>query len=157
MQDILDAALGPGNTTVICPITDHFIAHHGALGGFVRVYCRGGRASPQAVMRALHGVPGIQAVYDRETACRTFDLPPDREADVAVDAERDACLGGAERAHDLSGLQGHRLRTHGGVSESRVPFIFSEPLNERYGLEAGASTLKSYRIFDFALNGTGES
>jgi phosphonoacetate hydrolase len=153
VQDILDAALGPGNTTVICPITDHFIAHHGALGGFVRVYCRGGRASPQAVMRALHGVPGIQAVYDRETACRTFDLPPDREADVAVDAERDACLGGAERAHDLSGLQGHRLRTHGGVTEAQVPFVLSEPVSERYLRRREGAPLHSYELFDYALNG----
>lgn len=40
---------------------------------------------------------------------------------------------------------------------ARVPFILSEPLNGQYRLEAGVATLKSYRIFDFALNGTGES
>lgn len=153
VQDILDAALGPGDTTVICPITDHFVAHHGALGGFVRVYCRGVRASPQAVMRALDGVPGIQAVYDRATACRTFDLPPDREADVAVVAERDACLGGAERAHDLSGLQGHRLRTHGGVTEAQVPFVLSEPVDEKYLRRREGARPHSYELFDYALNG----
>ena len=32
---------GKGTTIVICPITDYFVAHHGALGGFVRVYCNG--------------------------------------------------------------------------------------------------------------------
>ena len=26
---------------VVCPITDAFVAHHGALGGFVRVWLRG--------------------------------------------------------------------------------------------------------------------
>ena len=41
LQDILDAKFGKGDTRVICPITDAFVAHHGALGGFVRVWCRG--------------------------------------------------------------------------------------------------------------------
>ena len=104
-------------------------------------------------MRALDGVPGIQAVYDRATACRRFDLPPDREADVAVVAERDACLGGAERAHDLSGLQGHRLRTHGGVTEAQVPFVLSEPVDEKYLRRREGARPHSYELFDYALNG----
>src|SRR5690349_2155118 len=33
LQDILDRELGKGETRVICPITDAFVAHHGALGG----------------------------------------------------------------------------------------------------------------------------
>ena len=41
LQDLLDAKLGAGTTTVVCPITDAFVAHHGALGGFVRVWSRG--------------------------------------------------------------------------------------------------------------------
>ena len=41
LQDMLDAKFGKGETTVICPITDAFVAHHGALGGFVRVWSRG--------------------------------------------------------------------------------------------------------------------
>ena len=41
LQDLLDARFGRGKSTVICPITDRFVAHHGALGGFVRVYCHG--------------------------------------------------------------------------------------------------------------------
>lgn len=42
LQDVLDRELGPDHSTVICPITDAFVGHHGALGGFVRVYCRNG-------------------------------------------------------------------------------------------------------------------
>jgi hypothetical protein len=38
-----------------------------------------------------------------------------------------------------------------------VPFILSAPLDEAYRLKAGAATPKSYQIFDFALNGAGES
>jgi len=43
------------------------------------------------------------------------------------------------------------------VSEAKVPFILSAPLNDEYRLKAGAATLKTYQLFDFALNGTGES
>ena len=105
------------------------------------------------MIESLRGVAGLEAVLDRESACRIYDLPPDREGDVAVIAAAEVCIGAAEADHDLSGLEGHRLRTHGGVSEARVPFILSAPLNDDYRRRAGAGTLKSYRIFDFALNG----
>ena len=154
VQDILDQEFGKGDTKVICPITDHFIAHHGALGGFVRVYCRGGRATPDAIMRLIEPVAGIAEVYDRHTVCEKFDLPLDREGDVAVISDRDMCVGGAENEHDLSGLEGHRLRTHGGVTEAAVPFIISEPVSERYQRMARDKTLNSYQLFDFAINGT---
>jgi phosphonoacetate hydrolase len=153
LQDILDARFGKGDTRVICPITDAFVAHHGALGGFVRVWCTG-KATPMQVIEEIRNLEGIESVLDKKTACRVHDLPMDREADVVVIAAADVCIGGAEREHDLSGLKGHRLRTHGGVSEAKVPFILNVPLNDEYRLKAGAATLKSYQIFDFAINGT---
>jgi len=152
LQDILDRELGKGETRVICPITDAFVAHHGALGGFVRVWCRGS-AKARDVIAAIAGLDGLDAVLDRETACRVHELPPDREGDVAVIARADVCVGASERDHDLSGLAGHRLRTHGGVSEASVPFVLSRPLNDEYKMKAATEPLKSYRIFDFALNG----
>lgn len=154
LQDILDAEFGAGDTTVICPITDHFIAHHGALGGFVRVYCRGGRATPEAIMRLIEPVPGLAEIHDRHTVCRKFDLPPDREGDVAVISARDVCIGGSEKEHDLSGLEGHRLRTHGGVTEARVPFVVSEPVSDAHREKAKRGPLNSYQLFEFAINGT---
>jgi len=152
LQDILDARFGPGDTKVICPITDAFVAHHGALGGFVRVWCRG-KATPPQVIEAIRGLPGLEQVLDKEAACRAFDLPADREGDVVVVAAADVCVGASEKDHDLTGLEGHRLRTHGGVSEARVPFIINRPLNGDYRLKGGAAVLKSWQLFDFALNG----
>jgi phosphonoacetate hydrolase len=154
LQDILDAEFGQGDTKVICPITDHFIAHHGALGGFVRVYCRGGRATPEAIMRLIEPVPGLAEIYDRHTVCRKFDLPLDREGDVAVISARDVCVGGSQKEHDLTGLEGHRLRTHGGVTEARVPFVVSEPVSDAHRLKAKNGPLNSYQLFEFAINGT---
>ena len=153
LQDILDAKFGKGDTKVICPITDAFVAHHGALGGFVRVWCRG-KATPKEIIDVVRGIDGIESVMDKATVCSTFEMPPDREGDVAVISRTDVCIGASQADHDLKGLEGHRLRTHGGTSEAKVPIIINRPLNDAYKLKAGSSTLKSYQIFDFAINGT---
>jgi phosphonoacetate hydrolase len=152
LQDVLDARFGKGASTVICPITDRFVAHHGALGGFVRVYCHGG-LDPAEVMRVARGLAGVEAVHDRATAARLYDLPLDREGDVVVIGERHTCLGAARADHDLSGLEGHRLRTHGAIAESRVPFILNHPLRPEYAARAAAGPLRSSHIFDYAING----
>ena len=153
LQDILDARFGAGTTTVICPITDAFVGHHGALGGFVRVWSRGAVKARQ-IIEHIAGIDGIEMALDREAACKMFDMPADREGDVAVVARQDVCIGSSASAHDLTGLKGHRLRTHGGVSETKVPFIVNRPLNDAYKVKAAGQTLKSYQIFDFAINGT---
>ena len=44
---------------------------------------------------------------------------------MAVVADAGTALGSAPEGHDLSGLAGHRLRSHGGDAERRVPFILS--------------------------------
>jgi len=152
LQDELDRAFGAGTTTVICPITDYFVAHHGALGSFVRVYCRG--TAPEAVMRLARGLPGIEAVYDKTTAAHLFQLPLDREGDVVVISDADTCIGTAPAAHDLKALAGHKLRTHGGLAESRVPFILNRPLTAAYAERAARGGLRNFHIFDFAINGT---
>ncbi len=152
LQDILDRELGSGRTRVICPITDAFVAHHGALGGFVRVWCRDGTA-PQAVIEITRRQPGIALVMSGAEAAAQFELPPDREGDVVVIGDRDTCIGAAQADHDLSGLAGHRLRTHGALTEAKVPFVLNRPLKPQY-LERAARGLKSRHIFDFAINGT---
>jgi phosphonoacetate hydrolase len=152
LQDVLDEEFGRRDTRVICPITDAFVAHHGALGGFVRVYCQG-KAKPRDVIAVTAAIDGVEQALDRQNACRLFDLPADREGDVAVISRADVCLGAAEADHDLSGLRGHRLRSHGGVSEARVPVIINRPLSDEYRLKAAGGALKSYQIFDYALNG----
>lgn len=152
LQDILDKKLGKGDVQVVCPITDAYVGHHGALGGFVRIWCRG-KATPAEVIEAIAGVDGIEQVLDKENICKLFDLPHDREGDVAVIARKDVCIGTSASNHDLSGLEGHRLRTHGGTSEAKVPIIFNYPLNIEYKTRAGVSTLKSYQLIDYVLNG----
>lgn len=152
LQDVLDREFGPDRSTVICPITDAFVGHHGALGGFVRVYCRNG-LTPRDVAGLAADLPGVDAAYERADAARRFELPADREGDVAVISDAGTCIGARAVDHDLSGLKGHRLRTHGGMSEARVPIVVSEPVSDAYMRRAEAGTLKSYEVFDYALNG----
>ncbi len=153
LQDLLDREFGRDSTTVICPITDPFVAHHGALGGFVRIYCNEA-ATTEGVLHFVEQLPGVESAYDKAAAVTEFELPPDREGDVVVISEAGACIGSTEAAHDLEGLKGHRLRTHGGVSERKVPLIVSEPVNEEYQSRAARRTLKSHEIFDYTINGT---
>ena len=153
LQDHLDNMLGVGTTRVILPITDPYVAHHGALGGFARIYCLDG-FSPVTVIESVRTLRGIEGVYDRNEVCQIFDLPPDIEGDVAVISDARTVIGSSESKHDLSQLKGKRLRSHGGISERRVPFIMSEPLNETYIKRAELGTLRNFDIFDFAVNGT---
>ena len=66
-------------------------------------------------------------------------------------------IGASVQEHDLSGLAGHRLRSHGGLAEQRVPFLLSHPLTPAYIERAGRGDLRNFDIFDFALNGVAQS
>ena len=153
LQDLLDEKFGADNTKVICPITDAFVGHHGALGGFVRVHCFNG-VNAEDVIDFIRPIEGIEEILGREDAAARFDLPFDVEADAVVISGENYCVGAAEADHDLAGLNGERLRTHGGISERDVPFVISRPLNDAYLAKAKSGQLKNYNIFEFAINGT---
>jgi phosphonoacetate hydrolase len=153
LGDHLDAEFGAGTTRVICPITDPFVRHHGALGGFVRVHLRRETADRDEVLGFLRGLPGIDLALTREEACRRFDLPEDREGDIAVVGRAGVALGARAIDHDLSQLAGERLRSHGSLAEQPVPFIVSHRLSAAYAQRAKAAPLRNFDIFDFVLNG----
>jgi phosphonoacetate hydrolase len=151
LEDELNARFGAGAATVICPITDPFVRHHGALGSFVRVYVNRGDA--KAMMAATAALPGVEAVLDGAEAARAYELPPELEGDFTVLGDAGTVIGSSRDEHDLSGLAGHRLRSHGGLQERTVPFIVSRPLNAEYAARAAGGAVRNYDIFDFALNG----
>jgi phosphonoacetate hydrolase len=152
LEDALNQAFGRGSVRVICPITDPFVRHHGALGSFVRVYARGG-VDLAALMAASAALPGVALVLDGTEAARRFEMPIDREADFIVLGDNNTAIGASHAEHDLSELAGHRLRSHGGLGEQRVPFILSRPLTLEYRHRAETGPLRNFDIFDFALNG----
>ncbi len=152
LEDELSRRFGTGAARVICPITDPFVRHHGALGSFVRGYARE-PGDIAAIMAITAELPGIAGVFERAEAAARFELPFDLEADFVVLGDSATAVGATPAEHDLSGLAGHRLRSHGGEGEQRVPFMLSRPLNREYRKRAETSRLRNFDIFDFALNG----
>jgi phosphonoacetate hydrolase len=152
LEDELNRRFGAGAVRVICPITDPFVRHHGALGSFVRVYARRAAQIP-ALMAASAELPGVALVVDAANAAQQFELPLDREGDFIVLGNANTAIGAAKAEHDLSELAGHRLRSHGGLGEQLVPFILSKPLTPEYRRIAETRRLRNYDIFDFVLNG----
>jgi phosphonoacetate hydrolase len=151
LEEELIHRFGEGAVRVICPITDPFVRHHGALGSFVRVYMRK-VTDLRALMATSAALPGVQAVLDGETAAARFGLPLDLEGDFVVLGDAGTAIGASRAEHDLSGLAGHRLRSHGGLAEQRVPFIVSHRLYPDY-LAAKGGRLRNFDIFDAVLNG----
>ena len=97
-------------------------------------------------------MPGIAEALTKAEACARYDLPPDREGDVAVIGDIGTVIGAAAADHDLSNLSDARLRSHGSTTEARVPFILSRPASADYCARA-AKGLKSHQIFQYAING----
>ncbi|HEY8048987.1 MAG TPA: phosphonoacetate hydrolase [Ramlibacter sp.] len=146
LQDWFDARLGAGAARVILPITDPYVVHHGALGSFATVYLpEGTRASD--FMAGLQQLRGMETVLARDAAAARFELPPDRIGDIVCVAERFTVIGTSASRHDLSGLDAP-LRSHGGVSEQRVPLIVNRPTP---GLDANRRW-RNFDAFDLALN-----
>ena len=149
LQDRLDEWLGAGRPRVILPITDPPVVHHGALGSFATVYLQG-KGEFDDTARRIAALPGIELVLARADAAARFELPADRIGDLVVVSERQAVIGTSASRHDLSALE-VPLRSHGGVSEQRVPLIVNRRL-------AGIDLQRRWRNFDafeLALNHQG--
>lgn len=121
LQQHLDDWLGVGAARVILPITDPYTVHHGALGSFATVYLPADAEAP-AIAERLARLEGIELVLPTAEACQEFELPPDRTGDLVVVSQTNVALGTSPDRHDLSGLDAP-LRSHGGLSEQRVPFL----------------------------------
>lgn len=152
LQDVLDEAFGPGKTRVILPITDPYVKHHGALGSYATVFLIP-TVSPVSVLDRLSKQPGVELVFNRDSAAKTFDLPPDRIGDLVVISDRGTVLGKSKATLDLSELGGMRLRSHGGFADRNVYLMFSRPLNDKYMHIPLTRALRNFDVFDFVLNG----
>jgi len=146
LQQVLDDELGEAVARVILPITDPYVVHHGALGSFATVYLPDAATAARAA-EALGRLPGIELVLTREDAARRFELPPDRIGDLVVVSDHLTVVGTREALHDLSGLT-VPLRSHGGVSEQKVPLLFNRRLHD----VPSTRRLRNFDVFDLALN-----
>ena len=146
LQDLFDKWLGTDKVRVILPITDPYVVHHGALGSYAVVYLPAD-ASPQEWAAKVKALPGIEAVLTRDEAAARFELPADRLGDLIVVSTKHKVLGTSASRHDLSGLT-EPLRSHGGISEQKVPLL----CNRKLAGEAGTRRWRNFDAFDLALN-----
>jgi phosphonoacetate hydrolase len=150
IETMLTEKFGAG-FRVICPITDPYVKHHGALGSYVVVHVEN-NSNINEVKNWLAQQPGITEVYDKETGCRILEQPADRTGDLFVLSARDVVVGKTASDHDLKALDG-TLRSHGGRYEEMVPLVVSHPLNNVYKMKAQRDP-RNFDVFDFAVNGT---
>jgi len=145
LQRVMDEWYGAGTMRVILPITDPYVVHHGALGSFATVYLPEG-VSQQEVADRIAEIDGVEVALTSAQACERFELPADRIGDVVVVSTQFKVLGTSPEKHDLSGLT-EPLRSHGGLTEQRVPMIANRTIEV-----PDVRTLRNFDVFDVALN-----
>jgi phosphonoacetate hydrolase len=146
LQDTLDAWLGKNEARVILPITDPYVVHHGALGSFALVYLPAADGA-RALADRIAELPGIEVVLTRAEGAARFELPADRIGDLVIVSRLNTVIGTARDRHDLSGLD-VPLRSHGGMSEQKVPLlvncgVIKQPESRRW---------RNFDAFDLGLN-----
>jgi phosphonoacetate hydrolase len=108
LEDDLNSRFGEGAVRVICPIADPFVRHHGALGSFVRVHLQKS-GDVQAMMAFVQTLPGVALVLHKEMVCKQFELPIDREGDLAVFGDRQTVVGARPILANLAGIDCARM------------------------------------------------
>jgi phosphonoacetate hydrolase len=143
VQDLMDEWLGEAAARVILPITDPYVVHHGALGGFATAYLPKGADRADIIAR-LKKHDELLEVMGREEAVKRFELPADRIGDIVMISTENMTIGTSEHRHDLAALN-EPLRSHGGLTEQVVPFI----VNRKIDLGA-APELRNFDAFYYA-------
>lgn len=147
LQAELDEAFGAGETRVVLPITDPYPVHHGALGSYATVYVTG-ELEVAKVVDHIGSLPGIEQALAADVAAEQYNMPRDRMGEIAVIGNESTTVGTSPERHDLSGLT-VPLRSHGGLTERRIPLIVSRPLaaapedRQQYNYDAFALGLNS--------------
>ena len=143
IQDFLDEEFGTNSTNVILPITDPYVVHHGALGSYATIYFNEKKIYNEAFSK-LKSLKGIDQICSKDEAVKRFDLPSDRIGDIVITSSEKITLGKTKSYHDLKSLK-EPLRSHGGLSEQKVPFIVNKPINL-----SSVKDLKNYDAFFYA-------
>jgi phosphonoacetate hydrolase len=149
LEEVLNAKFGPNACRVICPITDPFVRHHGALGSFVRVYLKD-ITQLDSMIELCKSQPEVDVALSGQEAAKIYEMPLDREGDIVVISTPFTVIGSSAANHDLTKLKDHPLRSHGGLSEQRIPVIMSKGVKNPSGLEG--KVWRNYDIFDLVLN-----
>ncbi|MCL4110597.1 UNVERIFIED_CONTAM: hypothetical protein GTU68_060488 [Idotea baltica] len=138
-------------TRVILPITDPYVVHHGALGGYGTLYCEDASQIEEA-RSILLDLEGIEKVLTNEEAGDEYELPKDRIGDLVVLADSSTTIGRTPDWHDLDKVK-EGLRSHGGEHTQNVPMIFNKKLNNEYEAKLSAGDSRNFDLFHYLCNG----
>jgi len=136
---------------VILPITDPYVVHHGALGGYGTLYLEDTTQLEKAKSYLL-SLDGIEKVLTNQEAVTEFELPGDRIGDLVVLSDAATTIGRTPSWHDLDKVK-EGLRSHGGQHTQVVPMIFNKKLNEEYTEKLESGDCRNFDLFHFLSNG----
>src|SRR6266851_233584 len=99
------------------------------------------------VLTADHGMNAKFGADGKPDVIYLQDLFDDRLGDLVVVSTKHKVLGTSAARHDLSGLT-EPLRSHGGVSEQKVPLL----CNRKLAADTASRHWRNFDAFDVALN-----
>ena len=136
---------------VILPITDPYVVHHGALGGYGTLYLEDSSQLEEA-KNYLLSLDGIEKVLTNGEAMTEFELPGDRIGDLVVLSDASTTIGRTPDWHDLDKVK-EGLRSHGGQHTQDVPMVFNKKLSEVYRQKLESGNCRNFDLFHFLSNG----
>jgi phosphonoacetate hydrolase len=136
---------------VILPITDPYVVHHGALGGYGTLYLED-KSQLQSAKEYLLSLDGIEKVLTNAEAVEEYELPGDRIGDLVVLADAATTIGRTPDWHELDKVK-EGLRSHGGEHCQEVPMIFNKKLNAEYSGKLASGKSRNFDLFHFLSNG----
>lgn len=142
--------IGNISSRVILPITDPYVVHHGALGGYGTVYLE--QKDIKKAKEILSGLEGIELVLTNEEAAARFNLPSDKIGELVLLSDAQTTIGRSSEWHDLDKVK-EGLRSHGSLHTSIVPLIFNRKLNDEYRRKLESGNSRNFDLFDFLFNG----
>ncbi|WP_282160968.1 phosphonoacetate hydrolase [Ulvibacterium marinum] len=138
-------------TRVILPITDPYVVHHGALGGYGTLYLED-KSQLLDAKDYLLSLDGIETVLTNQEAVEKFELPGDRIGDLVILSDASTTIGRTPEWHDLDKVK-EGLRSHGGEHSQEVPMIFNKKLSKEYHQKLKSGTSRNFDLFHFLSNG----
>lgn len=142
--------VGDISSRVILPITDPYVVHHGALGGYGTVYLE--QKDIKKAKEIISSLEGVELVLTNAEAAARFNLPPDKIGELVLLSDARTTIGRAREWHDMDKIK-EGLRSHGSLHTSIVPMIFNRKLNNEYQQKLDSGNARNFDLFDFLSNG----
>lgn len=139
------------STRVILPITDPYVVHHGALGGYGTLYLDD-KSQLEDAKSYLLSLDGIEKVLTNAEAVEAYELPSDRIGDLVVLSDAATTIGRTPEWHDLDKVK-EGLRSHGGEHCQVVPMVFNKKLNDEYAEKLASGESRNFDLYHFLTNG----